>query len=349
MSMSKERSAIHWFRKGLRLHDNPALLEACKKRSVVYPVFILDPWFAKPSEVGQLRYAFLLESLRDIDTSLKKLGTRLYVVKGKPEDKLPELFKDFHADLLTFEADSEPYAVKRDGEISRLARQKGVEVSVHHSHTLRELEYYLALTRGECPSTYQAFCKLHSSAGKVRNALEAPSAADMPTQQAKASSLDDAEYDVPLLTDMGYEALAAPLKFPGGETEALRRMTATCEDRPKWVATFEKPKTLPTATEPATTVLSPYLKFGCLSAARFYHVLAGIYAGKAGHTQPPVSLHGQLLWREFFYLNCYAVPNFGNMVGNPRCKQIPWDHDDEKLTAWKEARTGYPWIDACMT
>ena len=37
--------AIHWFRKGLRLHDNPALLKACEGSSELYPVFVLDPWF----------------------------------------------------------------------------------------------------------------------------------------------------------------------------------------------------------------------------------------------------------------------------------------------------------------
>ena len=41
-----------------------------------------------------------------------------------------------------------------------------------------------------------------------------------------------------------------------------------------WVATFEKPQTDPSAfLKPATTVLSPYLKFGCLSARLFHSEL----------------------------------------------------------------------------
>lgn len=28
--------------------------------------------------------------------------------------------------------------------------------------------------------------------------------------------------------------------------------------------------------------------------------------------------------------------------------QIPWNDDEELLAAWREARTGYPWIDAIM-
>lgn len=43
------------------------------------------------------------------------------------------------------------------------------------------------------------------------------------------------------------------------------------------------------------------------------------------------------------------TPNFDRMVGNPMCKQIPWDRNPAFLAAWKEGRTGYPWIDAIMT
>jgi cryptochrome len=56
--------SLHWFRKGLRLHDNPALVEACKGAKQVYPVFVLDPHFAHGEKVGVLRYRFLLQSLR---------------------------------------------------------------------------------------------------------------------------------------------------------------------------------------------------------------------------------------------------------------------------------------------
>jgi deoxyribodipyrimidine photolyase len=34
---------------GLRLHDNPALVEACKGASSVYNVFVIDPHFLQSS------------------------------------------------------------------------------------------------------------------------------------------------------------------------------------------------------------------------------------------------------------------------------------------------------------
>ncbi|XP_023343724.1 cryptochrome-2 [Eurytemora carolleeae] len=88
---------IHWFRKGLRLHDNAGLLEACKpvgsQHLPLKPVFLLDPWFVKNARVGVNRWRFLIQSLNDLDSSLRKLGTRLFVIQGKPEEIFPELLK----------------------------------------------------------------------------------------------------------------------------------------------------------------------------------------------------------------------------------------------------------------
>ena len=79
---------IHWFRKGLRLHDNPALLAALKpvdgESLSVKPVFVLDPWFVQHGRVGQNRWRFLQQTLENLDSSLKEIGTRLYVIRGEP-------------------------------------------------------------------------------------------------------------------------------------------------------------------------------------------------------------------------------------------------------------------------
>ena len=58
------------------------------------------------------------------------------------------------------------------------------------------------------------------------------------------------------------------------------------------------------------------------------------------HSSPPVSLEGQLLWREFFYTVATATPNFNKMEGNAVCRQIPWDHDEKLLEAWTQVGVG---------
>ena len=92
------------------------------------------------------------------------------------------------------------------------------------------------------------------------------------------------------------------------------------------------------------------VKHGCVSPRRFYHELSKVYSNFTTGTlsKPPVSLHGQLMWREYNNLMGYTTPNFDKMVDNPVARQIPWDDDPMLLQAWKDGRTGYPFIDAIM-
>lgn len=96
-SMASGSGSLVWFRKGLRLHDNPALEYASKDSDFLYPIFVIDSHYMKPdpnsfspgsSRAGLNRIRFLLESLVDLNSNLKKLGSRLLVLKGEPGDVL---------------------------------------------------------------------------------------------------------------------------------------------------------------------------------------------------------------------------------------------------------------------
>ena len=284
--------------------------------------------------------------------------------------------------LITYEGDTEPYARLRDEKIHSLfssssssssvikaesKHQVKAKLSVHWTHTLFPVEHYLAKigqSASASPHTYQSFLKIFYSCGTPRMSIDAPAlgryGAALPTAftasdntaalGAKHDAAAATRFDVPTLVEVGYGSAGLPTTpFRGGETVALQRLDESCAQRLKWVCQFEKPNTSPNSLTPSTTVLSPYLKFGCLSVTKFYNMLTDICKLDPKHSLPPVSLHGQLLWREFFYLSSAVTPNFDKMIGNPRCKQIPWDRDADKILAWKEGRTGYPFIDAIMT
>ena len=60
--------SIMWFRRDLRLIDNPALLAAIQAGEEIVPVFILDPKLIDIT--GAKGLAYLAESLRNLDQSL---------------------------------------------------------------------------------------------------------------------------------------------------------------------------------------------------------------------------------------------------------------------------------------
>ncbi|ETP48932.1 hypothetical protein F442_05465 [Phytophthora nicotianae P10297] len=174
------------------------------------------------------------------------------------------------------------------------------------------------------------------------------------------------QFTLPEVTDFGYKA---PERHPfiyGGEQIALGILRDYCRNEGR-VVKFEKPKTSPAQTTPSasTTSLSPYLYFGSISPRTFLHHVRGIQEHHAKATSAtPVSLDGQLLWREFFHCHGRANPYFDKMEESPTCMLIDWRWhtipereedmtDDDKLArsqfkAWIDGQTGFPWIDAIM-
>ncbi|XP_019345657.1 cryptochrome-1 isoform X2 [Alligator mississippiensis] len=296
-----KHSCIHWFRKGLRLHDNPALLAAMKDCSELYPIFILDPWFPKNMQVSVNRWRFLVESLKDLDESLKKLNSRLFVVRGHPAEVFPGLFKAWKVTRLTFEVDTEPYSKQRDAEVVRLAAAHGVQVIQKVSHTLYDTDRVIAENNGKVPLTYRQLQAVLAGLGPPKQPVLAPTLETLKDCCTPGRDNRDPKYEIPTLEELGQDPKeAGPCLYPGGESEALSRLAFHMKRMKK-------------------------------------------------HSSPPVSLHGQLLWREFFYTAGAGIPNFNRMEGNPICVQVDWDDNPEYVKAWKEGRTGYPFIDAIMT
>ncbi|KAF6033991.1 CRY2 [Bugula neritina] len=111
-------TAVHWFRRCLRFHDNPALCEAIRSTDSFRCVYIIDPSnFSTNSSVESNKWRFLIESLQDLDHTLKRHNSRLYIIEGQPTYILPLLFKHWNVTVLSLEEDPSPYGARRDDAI----------------------------------------------------------------------------------------------------------------------------------------------------------------------------------------------------------------------------------------
>jgi len=196
------------------------------------PVFVLDPWFVKNMKIGANRWRFLQQSLDDLDKKLRSIGSRLFVIRGKPEDVFPELFKTWKVQCLTFEQDIEPYARKRDDLIEKLAKKANVKVIQKVSHTLYNPENIIKANLGKPPLTYQKLVSLVEGIGPPPKAVDAPKEVPLGYSKVLDGEMQIPEGEdtfgnmqVPSLEEFGLdESKLEVCLFPGGETEALRRM-----------------------------------------------------------------------------------------------------------------------------
>ena len=97
-----KKTTIVWFKTDLRIIDNETLYRASQKSELIVPVYCFDESHFETTQygfkkTGSFRAQFLLESLYDLDASLRALGSGLIIVKGKPEIEIPKLVQEYKA------------------------------------------------------------------------------------------------------------------------------------------------------------------------------------------------------------------------------------------------------------
>lgn len=382
--------ALVWFRRDLRVHDNLALLAALRRPGMgIVPLYIVHR--PKIMLCGVNRFQFLIESVSGLSEALAARDARLLVARGDAEAVLARVLPAWGITHLFFDGVTEPFAIARDDRVRALAERLGVVVESTSGCTLYDLQAVIARNHGRAPKTYTSFLKAVATFSPPPRPLDAPERLPPPeclpselfqqvrdywsdpkraspevAKQIEALAGPEQQFTLPEVTEFGFEQAEYHSFIYGGESIALGILTEYCKNEGR-VIKFEKPKTSPAETRPSasTTSLSPYLYFGCLSPRTFYYRVREIQERhKKASSAPPVSLDGQLLWREFFHCSGRANPYFDKMEENPVCLQIDWRWhtlpatedamtDDDRLAraqfeAWKEGQTGFPWIDAIM-
>jgi|SRR6266700_2941906 deoxyribodipyrimidine photo-lyase len=109
-------TAIVVFTRDLRLHDDPALHQACARARLVVPLFVVDPALGARSAN---RARFLAESLADLRTSLRERGADLILRRGDPAAEVVRLAAEVHATAVYIADDVSHYATARRHRLER--------------------------------------------------------------------------------------------------------------------------------------------------------------------------------------------------------------------------------------
>ena len=324
-------TAIWWIRRDLRLTDNPALAAALAQADQVIPTFILDPSLLGSSYVGSKRLAFLLDGLRHLDSDLRALGSRLIVRRGDPRRKLSALRGESGASLIFAEEDFSPYARQRDAEVARdLPLQLVNGLTLHPPGAVLKAD----------GTPYVVFTPF-SRAWKALPLPQAGGISPAPDRIPTPAGLSS----LPIPSE---PALPSAVPFPPGQAEAQRRLSAfVLGDDPPVYGYADGRNRMDLA---GTSGLSPYLRFGMLSARQA--VVAALGAMEAAPDGP--SRQGaetwlnELIWREFYLTILHFFPRVRGSSFRSEYDRIRWDNDREAFEAWCGGRTGYPVVDAAM-
>lgn len=222
---------VVWFRRDLRLGDNPAWADATSRHDQVTALFVIDPglW----DRCTPLRVALLAEHLHHLDAALSRQGGRLRVEAGDPTRVVPEVARELDAEVVA-NRDHTPYARRRDAIIDGRC-----DVTWHHGLSVHPPE----TIRTGGGSVYRVFTPF-SRTWRERPLDPWPEPGDAV---------------IAGLAGTGIPTTAAP-PMPGGEAAALERLESFAGRVDRYPEERDRPDL------DSTSRLSIDLKYGTLAA-----------------------------------------------------------------------------------
>ncbi|ODM91467.1 Cryptochrome DASH, partial [Orchesella cincta] len=339
-----------WFRNDLRFHDNEALLWAHEHAEFVIPVFCFDPRQFETTthrykfpKTGNYRAQFLIQSVEDLQKTLKEKGSTLLVFNKRPEVTLSSIYDVCKYDAVVFqkEVTSEETEVEEACEL--FCTKNKIQFRPIWGSTLYHKDD-LPYTVKNCPNTYTQFRKDVEGRSKIR--LEQP----MPKLlKHLPPELTEISEELPSFEKLGLvePTVHANTAFPftGGETSALNRLQSYL-----WATgAIENYKTTRNGLlgSEYSTKFSPWLAFGCISPRRVFFEIRK-YEKERVKNDSTYWVIFELLWRDYFR---FIAIKFGNCLffsGGVKKIRYKWEEDMEKFRKWADGKTGVPFVDANM-
>jgi len=333
------RTALLWLRLDLRLADNPALEAAAKGGGAVIPVFIWSPEEEEEWPPGAASRWWLHQSLRALDTQLRKLGSRLIIRRGPTLKTLRALVKETGARAVFWNRRYEPAVIARDANVEEALRRDGLTVESFNAALLHD-PWTIQTQSGKPFQVFTPFWKHCLTRPEPDEPLPAPKHLHAPAKWPRSRAVDELELEPKINWAKGLRAAWQPGE--AGAAENLRRFLAQAFD--------SYPDQRNRADVAGTSRLSPHLHFGEIGPRQVWHAVQrlairrGLPAAKWRDSQ----FLAEVGWREFAYHLLHHFPRTPVEPLRANFKKFPWRNNAAWLRAWEQGRTGYPIVDAGM-
>jgi deoxyribodipyrimidine photo-lyase len=328
-------TAILWFRRDLRLADNPALLRALRAVRRLVPLYIHAPDEEADWRPGAASRWWLHHSLAALDESLRPKGSRLLIRRGPSLETLRQIARETGASQVYWNRLYEPANIARDTAIKQALRGDGLAVESCNSALLRE-PWAVARGKGEPYKVFTPYWQALQKQGLGEPPQAAPDALPPPPPGLESLERDSLRLLPSLPWDGGLRQAWQP-----GEAGAWARLDAFIGEAAADYATErDRPG------HPGTARLSPHLHFGEIGPRQIVHALqTRLPPGQAGAE----SHLRQLGWREFAHHLLFHFARTPDSPLDSRFQRFAWNSpDDGTLRAWQQGMTGIPLVDAGM-
>jgi deoxyribodipyrimidine photo-lyase len=324
---------IVWFKRDLRIHDHAALAAAAE-RGPVLPLFIIEPELWLQPDYSGRHWAFASECLADLRERLAELGQPLVVRVGEAIPILTEILNELPvAAVWSHEETGNGWTYTRDRQVASFLRSRGIPWNeIPHNGVVRRLQ-----SRDRWSRQWES---------RMRSPL-------IPPPVLKPLPFVS-EGPIPKAGDLGLRPDPCPDRQPGGRARAEDLLQDFLTRRGR---DYHRRMSSPITAFDGCSRLSPHLAWGTLS------IREAVQATRLRQDQirslPPEqrngwpaalsAFEGRLHWHCHFMQKLESEPRIEHENLHRACDGLRENEfDPDRFQAWRNGRTGFPLVDACM-
>ena len=307
---------IFWFRRDLRLFDNHGLWQALKSGNPVLPIFIFDKNILDSlSDRNDRRVSFIYDTVVDLQKKLIQFGSSLLILCDTPLGAFKKLVAEYEIETVFTNHDYEPYAIKRDNEITTFLKNKKIGFSGFKDQVIFEKNEVMKPDG----SPYSIFTPYSKS---WKQKLTPANYSFHPSEKLGSSFLNTPPLPFPILKQIGFNHSAYTV--PGIVID------------PTVIQNYHNTRNIPSIN--GTSRLSVHLRFGTVSIRQLV----------AAASELNEQWLNELIWREFFMMILFHFPYVVSRCFKSKYEAIQWRNNEKEFDAWCNGKTGYPIVDAGM-
>ena len=339
------KTALVWFKTDLRLYDNETLVKAISQSECIIPVYCFDESHFKTTDfgfkkTGSFRTQFLFESLLDLDSNLRAIGSGLIIVKGKPEIEIPKLVKEYKATKVFAKREVSFEEKQTEALVQAELFKVRCELETLSTSTLYHAED-LPFSIKDIPDVFTNFRKKTEKDAVIRTAFDEPNQINSP----EIPPMNLPSFEAFDLTLTSIDKRAA-IYFKGGETEAINRLNHYFFES-KSISKYKETRNGLVGAD-YSSKFSAWLALGCISP-RFIHQELKKYEKQFGENESTYWLVFELMWRDYFrfMMKKYNVKFFQQAGIQDKGISVN-KHNRQQLQYWINGQTGVDFVDANM-
>jgi len=325
----KINTAINWFRKDLRLSDNPSLSKASNYQNI-YNIFILDEINSKDYLYGSASKFWLNNSLKSLNNSL---DNSLSFYKGNPIDIFKDIISRFEINSVYWNRCYEEWEIKRDTEIKLYLKSRGINVETFNASLLWE-PWEISKNDNTPYKVFTPFYRRGCLGYKnPREPLIKPKFKNLLKDEKKSLNLNEFE----LIPNLKWIKKLRK-NWNIGEVQAQIKFENFLK---KSINSYKEGRDVP--SKESVSKISPHLHFGEISPNQLWYKIRNF-----GDDKNIDHFCSELGWREFSYSQLYFNPKLPKQNLQSKFDNFPWSNNLSNLNAWQNGMTGIPMVDAGM-